>query len=254
MRLNRFLSAAGVCSRREADRLIGEGAVSVNGTTASLGMNAEDEDIVLVRGKRVRLQEKELYLAVNKPRGFVVTTDRSHGDRLLEELVPDTVRVFPVGRLDKESEGLILMTNNGDAANRIQKSAGCHEKEYQVTVDRAITGDFLKKMSEGVYLEELGRTTRRCRVRRIDVNRFDIILTEGMNRQIRRMCGALGYKVEKLRRVRVMNILIGDLGAGKYRELTENEVRELKEQLYGDKPGRKQRREAQADGRGTEGR
>ena len=188
MRLNRYLSAAGVCSRREADRLV-------------------------------------------KPAGVVVTTDKSRGDQTLEELVHYPERVFAVGRLDKESEGLILMTNNGEASNRIQKARGRHEKEYVVTVDRPFDREFLRKMSAGVYLEELDRTTRPCKIRRLDQNRFDIILTEGLNRQIRRMCLALGYRVQKLKRIRVMNIVLGSLKEGSYRELTPEELQTLKKEL-----------------------
>ena len=230
MGLNKFLSERGVCSRREADRLIGEGRVAVNGQTAQLGQKLEDDDQVTVDGRVVGDAAGEIFLAVNKPRGVVVTTDRSHGDRVLEDLVNCGTRVFAVGRLDKESDGLILMTNNGEASNRIQKARNLHEKEYIVTVDRAVTDAFLKAMGNGVYLEELDRTTRPCRVEKAGRCCFHIVLTEGMNRQIRRMCEALGYKVTALRRIRIMNILLGDLPAGAYRELSPEEVRILKEQ------------------------
>ena len=179
------------------------------------------------------LQERslKLFYAVHKPRGVVVTTDRSHGDPVLADLVPASPRVYAVGRLDKESEGLILMTNNGEAANRIQKARLYHEKEYEVTVDRPLTKEFLERMAKGVYLEELDRTTRPCRVKKTGPKRFRSILTQGLNRQIRRMCGTLGYRVVSLRRVRVMNVLLGDLPAGKYRVLSQHEIRELKEAL-----------------------
>ena len=206
MRLNRYLSAAGVCSRREADRIIGEGRVRVNGIPASLGMVIREEDRVFVDGKLVQSTKREIFLAVNKPAGVVVTTDKSRG-------------------------GLILMTNNGEASNRIQKARGRHEKEYVVTVDRPFDREFLRKMSAGVYLEELDRTTRPCKIRRLDQNRFDIILTEGLNRQIRRMCLALGYRVQKLKRIRVMNIVLGSLKEGSYRELTPEELQTLKKEL-----------------------
>ena len=231
MRLNKYLSAHGVCSRREADRLIGNGSVTVNGQKAAVGQCVSLEDRVEVCGKKVEDSVRELFYAVNKPRGVVVTTDRSWGDLVLEDLLPKTDRVFAVGRLDKESEGLILMTNNGDISNRIQRARLCHEKEYEVTVDHPLTRIFLKRMSEGVYLEELDRTTRPCHVRKTDERRFNIILTEGMNRQIRRMCGQLGYEVVSLRRIRVMNILLGDLPPGAYRPLTESEILGLKAQL-----------------------
>ena len=231
MRLNKYLSAQGVCSRREADRLIAAGKVRVNGETPALGQSISPGDIVEVCGKRVKDSVPEIFLAVNKPRGVVVTTDRSRQDPVLEDLVPKTERVFAVGRLDKESEGLILMTNNGDVSNQIQKARYRHEKEYEVTVDHLLTQRFLERMTEGVRLEELDRTTRPCRVRRTGPNRFGIILTEGLNRQIRRMCRTLGYEVTSLRRIRVMNILLGDLPEGGWRYLTEEEIRELKENL-----------------------
>ena len=239
MRLNQYLSANGVCSRREADRLIEAGRVLVNGEKAQLGCRVAAGDAVEVDHVPVREREREVFLAVNKPRGVVVTTDRSWGDTLLEDIVRYPLRVFPVGRLDKESEGLILMTNNGEAANRIQKAREAHEKEYVVTVDRPVDGAFLKAMRSGVRLEELDRTTRPCRVKKIDEYRFDIILTEGMNRQIRRMCGALGFGVTALRRIRVMNILLGDLPPGSWRELGEEETGELKRMLDAGTEGQK---------------
>ena len=231
MRLNKYLSSHGVCSRREADRLIQEGRVAVNGETASTGLQVSEQDLVTVDGKPVRQTIEEIFLAVNKPRGVVVTTDRTWGDPVLEDIVSCRERVFAVGRLDKESEGLILMTNNGDASNLIQKAHERHEKEYVVEVDRPVTEQFLNGMQHGVLLEELGRTTRPCRVSRIDDHSFDIILTEGMNRQIRRMCSAFGCKVTSLKRVRIMNILLGDLPSGAYRELTKEEIRGIKDQI-----------------------
>ena len=231
MRLNKYLSVHGVCSRREADRLIESGLVTVNGEKAVTGQQVSEQDLVEVDGEAVQERSVELFYAVNKPRGVVVTTDRSHGDPVLADLVPASPRVYAVGRLDKESEGLILMTNNGEAANRIQKARLYHEKEYEVTVDRPLTKGFLEQMAEGVYLEELDQTTRPCRVKKTGLKRFSIILTQGLNRQIRRMCSALGYRVVSLRRVRVMNVLLGDLPAGRYRVLSRNEIRELKEAL-----------------------
>ena len=228
MRLNKYLSSHGVCSRREADRLIEEGRVSVNGETASTGLQVNEGDLITVDGKPVRETVEEIFLAVNKPRGVVVTTDRTWGDRVLEDIISCRERVFAVGRLDKESEGLILMTNNGDASNLIQKAHERHEKEYVVSVDRPVTEQFLKGMSSGVLLEELGRTTRPCSVRKIDDHSFDIVLTEGMNRQIRRMCSSFGYRVTSLKRIRIMNILLGDLPSGASRELTREEIRKIK--------------------------
>lgn len=231
MRINRYLSTHGVCSRREADRLIESGAVRINGERALNGQSVSDEDVVEVLGKAIGECPPELFYAVNKPSGVVVTTDRSYQDPVLEDLVPAKPRVYAVGRLDKESEGLILMTNNGDASNLIQKARLYHEKEYEVECDHPLTGEFLKQMSRGVYLEELDRTTRPCRLRQTGQNSFNIILTQGLNRQIRRMCSALGYRVISLRRIRVMNILLGDLPEGSYRILTQEEIRELKKEL-----------------------
>ena len=231
MRLNRYLSQCGVCSRREADRLIGAGRVLVNGRPAGLGMDVTEGDLVEADGRPVKAETSEIFLAVNKPRGYVVTTDRSHGDRLIGDLIHKEERVFSVGRLDKESEGLILMTNNGDVSNRIQKARGFHEKEYQVTIDRPVTEELIRGLSSGVWLEELGRRTRPCRVRKTGEHSMDMVLTEGMNRQIRRMCAAFGCQVTRLRRIRVMNVLLGDLKPGEYRDLTDTEVRELKRSL-----------------------
>ena len=228
MRLNKYLSSHGVCSRREGDRLIEEGRVSVNGETASTGLQVNEGDLVTVDGKPVRETIEEIFLAVNKPRGVVVTTDRTWGDRVLEDIISCRERVFAVGRLDKESEGLILMTNNGDASNLIQKAHERHEKEYVVSVDRPVTEQFLKGMRSGVLLEEIGRTTRPCTVSKIDDHSFDIVLTEGMNRQIRRMCSSFGYRVTSLKRIRIMNILLGDLPSGASRELTREEIRRIK--------------------------
>ncbi len=233
MRLNKYLSEQGVCSRREADRLIEAGRVIVDGQKAVLGQTVSGEECVEVDGKQVEAGSavSDIFYAVNKPRGVVVTTDRTWGDPVLEDLVPKDRRVFAVGRLDKESEGLILMTNNGDISNLIQKARGRHEKEYIVTVDRPVTESFLRQMREGVYLEELDRQTRPCEVLKSGKAQFHIILTEGMNRQIRRMCQTLGYKVTALKRIRVMNVLLGDLAPGRYRCLTEEEIRDLKAQL-----------------------
>lgn len=233
MRLNKYLSERGVCSRREADRLIEGGRVTVDGQKAVLGQMVTGEECVEVDGKQIEMGSAmpEIFYAVNKPRGVVVTTDRTWGDPVLVDLVPKDRRVFAVGRLDKESEGLILMTNNGDISNLIQKAREGHEKEYIVTVDRPVTESFLRQMREGVYLEDLNRHTRPCEVQKSGRSQFHIILTEGMNRQIRRMCQALGYKVKTLKRIRVMNILLGDLAPGRYRSLTEEEIRELKAQL-----------------------
>ena len=231
-RLNQFIASCGLCSRREADRLIEEGRVLVDGKRAVPGLKVTKENRILVDGKPLSGDEPpSMLIAVNKPPGYVCTTDRRWGDKLLCDLVKSPVRVFHMGRLDKDSEGLILMTNQGDLLNRIMKAGMYHEKEYLVKVDRKISKDFLKKLSEGVYLQELDVTTRPCTVTMESPYCFRIILTQGLNRQIRRMCSAFGYHVRELKRVRIMNILLGDLPAGKWRMLTADETKELYRQL-----------------------
>ena len=234
IRLNKYMSEAGVCSRREADRLIESGEVTVDGVTASVGMTVSGTEKILVSGKQVILAGKrEIVLAVNKPRGVVCTTDRRWGDRLLTDLIHEPCRVFSIGRLDKDSEGLILMTNEGDLLNRIMKSENGHEKEYEVTVDQPVSPEHIRLMEKGMYLPEIGRTTRPCRIIRKGEKEFRMILTQGLNRQIRRMFAFFGYRVTRLRRIRIMNIRLGDLPAGRYRELTKTELSELKKQLAG---------------------
>ena len=208
-----------------------ENRVRVNGKLASVGQEVAAGDIVLADGRPVKLQEKEIYLAVNKPRGVVVTTDTSHHDRLIGDLIHIPERVFAVGRLDKESEGLILMTNNGELSNQIQKAREFHEKEYLVTIDKPVTSELLAGLSGGVWLRELNRQTRPCKVQKTGLHELDITLTEGMNRQIRRMCEVYGCKVQRLRRIRIMNILLGDMKPGTCRELTEEEITQLKKLL-----------------------
>ena len=227
IRINKALAEAGLCSRREADRWIAEGKVCINGAAAAAGDRVMPGDLITVNGQEVHSEEKKVILAVNKPAGVVCTTDRRWGDTTLTDMVGYPVRLFSVGRLDKASEGLILMTNDGDLCNQILRGEGRHEKEYLVKVDHRITGDFLKKMEEGVYLEELGRTTLPCRLSRVDAVTFRIILTQGLNRQIRRMCAALGYRVTALTRVRIMNIRLDGLKSGAWRYLTQEEERTL---------------------------
>ena len=234
IRLNKYLSEAGVCSRREADRMIACGEVTVDGITAHTGMKISGRERIIAAGKPVIITGKrEIVLAVNKPRGVVCTTDRRWDDKLLIDLIHEPYRVFSVGRLDKESEGLILMTNEGDLLNRIMKSENGHEKEYEVCVDQAVLPEHIRLMEKGIYLPELGRTTRPCRIIREGEREFRMILTQGLNRQIRRMFAAFGYQVIRLRRVRIMNIRLGDLPSGQYRELTHQELEELKKQLAG---------------------
>ena len=228
VRLNKYLSEAGVCSRREADRLIETGRVTVDGLRAQTGMRIVPGQVVKVGNKVVSKQDEMIVLAVNKPRGIVCTEERRERDSIVRFL-NYPVRVTYIGRLDKDSHGLLLMTNNGDIINKMMRAANKHEKEYKVTVDKEITEDFLKKMAVGVPI--LDTVTRPCTVKKIGKYTFSIILTQGLNRQIRRMCEALGYEVKDLLRVRVMNITLDGLKDGQYRKLTDQELNELYDQL-----------------------
>lgn len=224
VRLNKFISEAGICSRREADRLIAEGRVTVDGVKAQPGMKVEPYQEVRVGRKVIARREKMVVLAVNKPRGIVCTEERRERDSIVRFLNYPT-RITYVGRLDKDSEGLLLMTNNGDIINKMMRAGNRHEKEYKVTVDKPVTEEFLRNMSRGVPI--LDTVTRPCKTEKIGKYKFRIILTQGLNRQIRRMCEALGYQVKSLLRVRVMNIELGDLKPGEYRSLTDQELNEL---------------------------
>ena len=224
VRLNKYLSEAGVCSRREADRLIESGKVTVDGVRAQTGMRVTPGQTVKVGRKVVSKQDEMIVLAVNKPRGIVCTEERRERNSIVRFL-NDPVRVTYVGRLDKDSRGLLLMTNNGDIINKMMRAANYHEKEYKVTVDQEITPEFIRQMSSGVPI--LDTVTRPCRVEKIGKYTFSIILTQGLNRQIRRMCEALGYQVKDLVRVRVMNIRLGSLREGEYRKVTDEELEEL---------------------------
>lgn len=228
VRLNKYLSEAGVCSRREADRLIESGKVTVDGVTAQMGMRVTAGRIVKVGKKTVSKQDEMIVLAVNKPKGIVCTEDQRERDSIVRFL-NYPVRVTYAGRLDKDSRGLLLMTNNGDIINQMMRAANRHEKEYKVTVDKEITEQFIKKMSEGVPI--LDTVTRPCTVKKIGKYTFSIILTQGLNRQIRRMCAAFGYEVKDLVRIRIMNIRLGSLKEGAYRKLTDEELEELYEML-----------------------
>ena len=228
VRLNKYLSEAGVCSRREADRLIESGKVTVDGVTAQMGMRVTAGQIVKVGKKTVSKQDEMIVLAVNKPKGIVCTEDQRERDSIVRFL-NYPVRVTYAGRLDKDSRGLLLMTNNGDIINQMMRAANRHEKEYKVTVDKEITEQFIKKMSEGVPI--LDTVTRPCTVKKIGKFTFSIILTQGLNRQIRRMCAAFGYEVKDLVRIRIMNIRLGSLKEGAYRKLTDEELEELYEML-----------------------
>lgn len=232
-RINKYLSSHGVCSRREADRMIAEGRVLVDGKTAVMGEMVDDSNTICIDGRQISSASPEqIIIAFNKPVGIVCTTKDRHNKNNIVDYIRYPERIYPVGRLDKESDGLILLTNDGDMMDRILRSVNGHEKEYIVSVNRPIDDTFIKRMSEGIYLEELERTTKKCVVRKVSDRTFRIILTQGLNRQIRRMCDALGYKVTKLTRIRIMNIELGELAVGQYRELTESEVTVLKEQLY----------------------
>ena len=228
VRLNKYLSEAGVCSRREADRLIESGKVTVDGVTAQMGMRVTAGQIVKVGKKTVSKQDEMIVLAVNKPKGIVCTEDQRERDSIVRFLNYPGRGTY-AGRLDKDSRGILLMTNNGDIINQMMRAANRHEKEYKVTVDKEITEQFIKKMSEGVPI--LDTVTRPCTVKKIGKYTFSIILTQGLNRQIRRMCAAFGYEVKDLVRIRIMNIRLGSLKEGAYRKLTDEELEELYEML-----------------------
>ena len=236
IRLNKYLSEQGICSRREADRLIEAGKVTIDGRKAQMGEKVTGQEVIVCDGKTVGKaaggkKVKPVLLVVNKPRGVVCTT--SDKDRAVNvvDLIQYPARVYPVGRLDKDSEGLLLMTNQGELANEIMHAGNFHEKEYLVTVDQPFNAAFLKKMREGVELKELGVTTRPCQVEATGMKSFKIILTQGLNRQIRRMCAELGYRVVTLKRIRIMNIHLGKLNTGDFRRVTPQEMEELEWQL-----------------------
>lgn len=224
IRLNKFLSDAGYCSRREADRLVEQGVVKVNGKTAVMGQKVTINDSIMVKGKNISREEEQILIALNKPVGIECTTDLNNPDNIVDFINFDK-RIYPIGRLDKNSQGLILLTNYGSIVNNILKGSNYHEKEYVVTVDKPVTDDFIKKMSTGVRI--LDQVTRPCKVAKVKKHVFNIVLTQGLNRQIRRMCGELGYNVQKLKRIRIMNIELGNLPVGQYRKVTDSELKEL---------------------------
>lgn len=224
-RINKYLSEIGFCSRREADKMLEHGRITVNGKVPELGTKVSDDDEILVDGISVRkVEETHVYIALNKPVGIVCTTDTKRERDNIVEFVNHPKRIFPIGRLDKPSEGLILLTSDGDIVNKILRAKNNHEKEYIVRVDKPITPQFLHKMRNGIPI--LGTVTSKCEVEQIDTLSFRIILTQGLNRQIRRMCEYLGYEVKKLKRIRIMNIKL-DLPIGKWRDLTAQELAEL---------------------------
>lgn len=226
IRLNKYLSDAGVCSRREADRLIESGKVTVDGKRAEMGMKVTDSQVVCVGKKQVKPKDEMVLIAVNKPVGIVCTEEKREKNNIIDFL-KYPIRITYIGRLDKDSEGLILMTNNGDIINKMMRAGNEHEKEYIVTVNKPITDEFLEKMANGVPI--LDTVTRKCKVEKVGKFKFRIILTQGLNRQIRRMCEYCGFKVTRLVRVRVMNIKLGDLKVGQYRNVTEEEIAKLYE-------------------------
>jgi len=227
VRINKYLSEAGVCSRREADRLIEAGKVMIDGKLAITGSKVTDAQVVKVNGTTVTKEEELILLAFNKPVGVVCTTTDKQGKNNIVDYIGFEKRIYPVGRLDKESQGLILMTNDGEMMNKILKSVNGHEKEYVVEVNKPITEEFIDKMSNGIYLEELDRKTDKCFVKKEDKFSFRIILTQGLNRQIRRMSQSLGYQVTRLERIRIMNINLANLTLGQYRNVTEEEYKKL---------------------------
>lgn len=227
IRLNKYLAQCGICSRREADRLIEQGRVKVNGETAGMGQLVSETDEIQVNKKLIQGRKKNVVLAYYKPVGVICTEKDKHADKKITDMIHYPVRVTYAGRLDKDSEGLLLLTNDGDLINAMMRGANRHEKEYVVKVNKKITPDFLSKMSEGVYLEELNVTTRQCEIEELGIYTFKIVLTQGVNRQIRRMCQSLGYQAKNLKRVRVMNILLGNLRPGEYQEISETELKKL---------------------------
>lgn len=226
MRLNKYIASCGVCSRREADKLIASGRVTVNGQVPSQGMDISDSDTVELDGETISPRQDHICLAYYKPVGVVCTENDAHAKRTVIDDISFPERVTYAGRLDKDSEGLLLMTDDGNLIQAMMKGSNSHEKEYVVTVDRTLTLEFLEHMSRGVYLKELDRTTRPCKISRVSDFSFDIVLTQGLNRQIRRMCSALGYEVKTLKRVRVMTVSLSDhnLKPGQYVRLSSEEM------------------------------
>lgn len=244
VRINKFLSEAGVCSRREADRQIEAGNVTIDGKIAQMGDRVSEGQQVCFQGVPVKKEEEMILIALHKPAGIVCTAEKREKNNVIDYL-NYSKRIYPVGRLDKDSEGLLLLTNNGDIVNKMMRSGNMHEKEYIVTVNRPVTDSFLHGMANGVPLVELNTTTRKCRVERTGKKQFRIVLTQGLNRQIRRMCEYFGYRVQKLVRVRIMNIELGNLEPGKYRDVTSQEYKRLLELIASSsnapvRPGKKQ--------------
>ena len=236
MRLNKFLASIGVCSRREADRAIEANRVMINGEIASLGAMVGEKDLVSLDGKYIATGKdvekvKPIIIAFNKPEGVVCTTSDNDGAMNVVDYIGMKERIYPVGRLDKDSSGLLLLTNQGALTNTLLRADNYHEKEYIVKVNKDIDDEFIEKMSNGIYLYELKTKTRKCKVKKLNKNTFSIVLTQGLNRQIRRMCAACGRKVQKLNRVRIVNIKLEGLAVGDYRNLSEEETKRLYKEL-----------------------
>lgn len=219
--LNKYISSTGICSRRDAEKLIVAGRVTINGQQTKLGNRVFEGDVVKVDGRALQAKPKTLYIAFNKPVGIVCTTDSKEKKNIVR-YINHPERLFPIGRLDKPSEGLIFLTNDGDIVNKILRAGNNHEKDYVVTVDQTITDDFIQKMGAGIPI--LGTVTQKCKVTKLSAKTFQIVLTQGLNRQIRRMCEYLGYEVVKLQRTRIMNVTLAGLALGHWRELTEKEL------------------------------
>ena len=228
VRINKFLSEAGICSRREADRKIENGEITINDRVATMGDRVNENDVVYVNGRPVQKEEEMILLVLNKPAGIVCTAEKREKNNVID-FMKYPKRIYPIGRLDKDSEGLLLMTNNGELVNKIMRAGNHHEKEYIVTVNKPVSDSFVRGLAGGVPLVELNTTTRKCKVEKIANRKIRIVLTQGLNRQIRRMCEYFGYRVEKLERVRIMNITLGDLQPGQYREVTPEEYKKLME-------------------------
>ena len=236
MRLNKFLASIGVCSRREADKAIEAGRVMINGQVVELGATVGDEDLVSFDGRYIGMGKdvekiKPIIIAFNKPEGLVCTTSDNDGVMNVVDYIGMKERIYPVGRLDKDSSGLLLLTNQGSLTNSLLRAANYHEKEYIVKVNKDIDDAFINKMANGIYLYELKTKTRKCKVKKLNKNTFSIVLTQGLNRQIRRMCLACGMKVQKLNRVRIVNIKLDGLALGDYRNLSDEEVKKLYKEL-----------------------
>lgn len=230
IRLNKYLASCGICSRRDADKLIGEGAITVNGSVATQGMKVTEKDEVCVHGRKVAGPDSKVVLAYYKPSGVTCTERDAHAEKIVVEEIKYPVRVTYAGRLDRDSEGLLLMTNDGGLIDAMMRGANHHEKEYIVKSDKEWTEEALEHMRQGVYLEELEVTTRPCEIERLGFRTIRMVLTQGLNRQIRRMCKSQGYRVVALKRTRVMNIELSGLEPGEYRELTKEELQNLYKQ------------------------